>query len=332
MHGAASASRSILPWTGTVTGSSRRRATPWAASIEDWPSSLNGTSRRRGSTGTWSSNLSDWWRWWSCVYRARTGLRHDDAPSRWWRRNLGGHWFHYGMSGRTRGGGCYFRRAGCWRCRYCRPRLRRSRRSNHWRAHFYTRCCRSCRTDARCNATCWRTHFYTCRWRLGNYGACGWLGGNGRRRRRRSHDDPRFLTGLGHNPSRRWRRRRRRALTLSAEVRTTQTGGTQVRPRQPWRTLYGNTLADWLVGSSRDRRSGWRNWRCRTRHCRRLHRRSTLYGSDRSGARNYRTRWNARPGCVRLSGLRGGWTLGYGRSFVLALLNGLEHVARLRNP
>jgi hypothetical protein len=33
-----------------------------------------------------------------------------------------------------------------------------------------------------------------------------------------------------------------------------------------------------------------------------------------------------------LSGLRGGWTLGYGRSFVLTLLNGLKHVAGLRNP
>jgi hypothetical protein len=30
--------------------------------------------------------------------------------------------------------------------------------------------------------------------------------------------------------------------------------------------------------------------------------------------------------------LRSGWTLGYGRSFVLTLLNGLEHVAGLRNP
>ena len=30
--------------------------------------------------------------------------------------------------------------------------------------------------------------------------------------------------------------------------------------------------------------------------------------------------------------MRGGGTLGYGRSFVLALLNGLEHVAGLRNP
>jgi hypothetical protein len=30
--------------------------------------------------------------------------------------------------------------------------------------------------------------------------------------------------------------------------------------------------------------------------------------------------------------LRGGWTLGYGRSFVLPLLNGLKHVAWLRNP
>ena len=30
--------------------------------------------------------------------------------------------------------------------------------------------------------------------------------------------------------------------------------------------------------------------------------------------------------------MRGGWTLGYGRSFVLTLLNGLKHVAGLRNP
>jgi hypothetical protein len=30
--------------------------------------------------------------------------------------------------------------------------------------------------------------------------------------------------------------------------------------------------------------------------------------------------------------LRGGWTLGYGRSFVLTLLNSLKHVAWLRNP
>jgi hypothetical protein len=33
-----------------------------------------------------------------------------------------------------------------------------------------------------------------------------------------------------------------------------------------------------------------------------------------------------------LCGWRGGRTLGYGRSFVLTLLNGLEHVAGLRNP
>jgi hypothetical protein len=33
-----------------------------------------------------------------------------------------------------------------------------------------------------------------------------------------------------------------------------------------------------------------------------------------------------------LIALRGRWTLGYGRSFVLTLLNGLEHVAGLRNP
>jgi hypothetical protein len=32
-----------------------------------------------------------------------------------------------------------------------------------------------------------------------------------------------------------------------------------------------------------------------------------------------------------VSGLRGGWTLSHGRSFVLTLLNRLKHVAGLRN-
>src|SRR5277367_6189620 len=103
VHGATSASRSILSWPGTVTGSSRRRATTWAASIEDWPSTLNGTSRRRGSTGAWSGNLSDRWRRRGCVDRARAGLRHDDAPDHRWWRSLSGHWFHNGTSRRTAG-------------------------------------------------------------------------------------------------------------------------------------------------------------------------------------------------------------------------------------
>ncbi len=30
--------------------------------------------------------------------------------------------------------------------------------------------------------------------------------------------------------------------------------------------------------------------------------------------------------------MRGVWTLGYGRSFILTLLNGLQHVAGFRNP
>jgi hypothetical protein len=147
---------------------------------------------------------------------------------------------------------------------------------------------------------------------------------------------------LGHNPSRRRRRGRRSALTLSTQVRTTLAGSTEVRPRLPWCALHRRALAGWLAGCSRARGSGrgWRNWRCRTRHCWRLCGRCTLHRPGRSGARsgirsgirNKGTRWNTWLGCLRLSGLRSGWTLGYGRSFVLTLLNGLEHVAGLRNP
>ena len=131
-------------------------------------------------------------------------------------------------------------------------------------------------------------------------------------------------------------------MTLSTWIGTAEAGSTEVRSDLPWYALHGGTLSDWLVGGDQARGSGrgWRNWSRRTQHCWRLRRRCTLYGSGRSGARSgirrrtgdQGTRWNARPGYLRLSGLRGGGTLGYGRSFVLALLNGLEHVAGLRNP
>jgi hypothetical protein len=56
--------------------------------------------------------------------------------------------------------------------------------------------------------------------------------------------------------------------------------------------------------------------------------RSRIWG----GIRTQGTRRNTGLGCLRLSGLRGVWTLGYGGSFVLTLLYGLKHVAGLRNP
>jgi hypothetical protein len=264
-------------------------------------------------------------------------LRHDDAPSWWWWRSLSGHWFHNG-SWRIGGRGCHFRRAGCWRRRHSRPRLRRSRRRNHWRADLYARYCRSCGTDARCNATCRRTHLYPWRWRLGNYGACGWFGGNGWCRRWRGYHDPRFLAGLGHNTTRSRRRGRRGALTLPTQIGTAHAEGTKIRSCLPWCALHRRTLSGLLVSGGRTRSSG--NWCCRVGHCRRLRRRCTLHGAGRSVARrrirsgtgNYGTRWNARLGCLRLGDLRSGWTLGLSRSFVLTLLNGLEHVAGLRNP
>jgi len=135
-------------------------------------------------------------------------------------------------------------------------------------------------------------------------------------------------------------------LTLSAQVGAAQAGSTEVRPRLPWQALHGRTLAGWLVGGSRTQVSGrsWRGRHSRTRHRWRLRGRCTVHGTGRSGARggagggtgggirNQGTRWNSRPDCLRLSGLRDGWTLGYGRSFVLTLLNGLKHVAWFGNP
>jgi hypothetical protein len=126
-------------------------------------------------------------------------------------------------------------------------------------------------------------------------------------------------------------------LTLSTtQVGTAQARSTEGRPRLPWYALHGRALAGGLARCSRARGSGggrgWRNWRCRTRHSWRRCWRSTLHGLGRSGTRNYGTYWDPRPGCLRLSGLRGGWTLGYGRSLVLTLLNSLEHVAGFRNP
>ena len=172
-------------------------------------------------------------------------MRHDDAPGCRRRRRLSGHRFHNGRGRRTGGRGCYFRRAGR-RWRSCRPRLRRSS-SNHRRAHFRTRNCRSCRTDTGCDACCRRTHFYPCHWRPGNHGTCWWLRGNGGRRGRRGYYNPRFLTGLGHDPPRRRRSGRRGTLTRSAEIGAAQAGSTEIRPGLPRLALWGCTLACWLA-------------------------------------------------------------------------------------
>jgi hypothetical protein len=126
-------------------------------------------------------------------------------------------------------------------------------------------------------------------------------------------------------------------LTLSTQVGAAQAGSAEIRPGLPRQARHRRTPA----GGSRAyvRGRAWRDWRSRTRHRWRLRGRCTLRGCG-SGARrgtgggigDQGTRWNGRLGCLRLSVLRGGWTLGYGRSFVLTLLNGLKHVAWLGDP
>jgi hypothetical protein len=176
---------------------------------------------------------------------------------------------------------------------------------------------------------CRRAHFDACsRW-LGHDRPSGRLGCDRRGGRRRSYHNPRLLPGLRNDPSRsgRWgRRRHRRTLALPSKV----------WPDLRRRTLAGCTLASRSIGSCRlgGRTAGW--WRSRSGPSRTRNGRGRWsYASGRARTRRsggYRRGWSGGLGCLGLSRRRNGGPLGYSRSFIFSLLDGLEHVARLGDP
>jgi hypothetical protein len=190
---------------------------------------------------------------WCQINGPRTSLRHDDAPWGWCRRLRSHRWrWRGGFIGRSRRRRGNRSRSVCdnFGSTRCRRRRRgpgsRRRRSNdyygrggslHWRLGRY-----------RCTTSRW-TCFDAWSWRTRDHWASGRLGRD-RWCRGRSRDDSGLLAGLGNDPSRCRRcRRRKPLLTGCPDVVSTRVGSGYSRSGD--------------IGSRLARRT-WpnRNWSC----------------------------------------------------------------------